>query len=281
MDPIFNAPNTIKGIEVLFFEEAEVTKMKGGQPSFATFGPMSVLYVPHYNRFILQINDWRYPLLKRFSINSLSSGNYNLPGPNGATFNLKIAKPGQALGNLDSILEGMRKLEASPDDKLVRMQMKKPADTGAKEVITETIKQAVHKVQNKVATFKTGTKNLTSTKKRINLKDIKTKNFRKDAHSRIKKDFFKSSEKLTQEFNLRRKENANLNQARKFDELKKTSHASIFYIPQADLEESILKNKDIAQAPKTNLGGERIRERLPETKANIAPISEGMTHYQG
>jgi len=287
MEAIINAPGTIKGIEVLFFEEAEVTKMRSGQPSFATYGPMSVLYFPQYNRFVLQINDWRYPLLRRLSVNSAGNGSYTLPGPNGSSFDLKITQPGQALGNLDALLEGTRKLEASPEDKLVRLAAKKHAETGPKEVITETIKQAVHKVQNKVATFKTGTKNLTSTKKRINQKDIKNKDFKKESHSRLKKNFFESSQKLAGEFAQKRKDNANLNQSKQFDELKKNSasHAAIYYVPQLEIEEAILRNKDIVDAaPKSDKGiMERGRERLAEVQGSVEKtlISEGMTHYQG
>jgi len=284
MEPIVNAPNTTKAIEVLFFEEAEVMKMKAGQPSFATFGPMSVIYCPSYNRFLLQINDWRYPLLRRLSATSSGSGSYTLPGPNGSSFDLKITKPGQALGNLDALLEGTRKLESSPDDKLVRMHKKMHTETGPKEVISQTIKQAVHKVQNKIATAKTGTKHLTSTKKRINMKDIKTKDFKKESHSKIKKSFFESSEKLTAEFTQRRRENINLTQSKQFDDLKKTSasHAAVFHIPQLEIEEAILNMKEISEAPKVQ--GVMGRERaVPEVQGHVEKtlISEGMTHYQG
>jgi len=283
MDPICSAPGTTKCIEVLFFEEAEVTKMKAGQPSFATFGPMSVLYFPSYNRFALQINDWRYPLLRRLSVNSAGNGSYKLPGANGASFDLKITKPGQGLANLDALLEGTRKLEASPDDKLVRLAKKTHTETGPKEVISETIKHAVKKVQNKVATMKTGTKHLTSTKRRIDMKSLKNKNFKKEAHSKIKKDFFASSEKLSAEFSQRRKDNLNLTQPKQFDDLKKTSasHAAVFYIPQGEIEEVILKSKDMAGASleKKGLVGRDIPQVQSHTEKTL--VSEGMTHYQG
>lgn len=300
MEPIINAPGTIKGIEVLFFEEAEVTKLRNGQPSFATFGPMNVLYFPQYNRFILQINDWRYPLLRRLSIDSDGNGCYNLPGPNGATFNLKVTKPGQSLNNLGALLDGVRKLEASPDDKLVRMPMKKPSDTGVKEVIVEAATQTKQKVQNKIATAKTGTKHLTSTKKRVNLKDIKNKNFKKEAHSRIKKDFFKSTEKLSNEFIQRRRDNVNLAEPKLMDDMRKTSNAAVFHIPQLEIEEAILNAKDIMKAPMTEKKGgimQNLMEGVQHAKEALtgmvsgdrrnapevqkAPMTEGMTHYQG
>jgi len=241
---------------------------------------------------VLQINDWRYPLLKRLSITSSGTGSYTLPGPNGSSFDLKITSPGQALSNLDALLEGTRKLETSPEDKLIRAPMKRHAETGPKEVISETIKQAVHKVQNKVASMKTGTKHLTSTKKRITLKDIKNKDFKKEAHSKIKKDFFESSDKLTMEFARRRKDNLNLTQSKQLDDLRKTSasHAAVFYIPEVEIEDAILKSKEMmTEAPKTEMkgrmvNGERGRERnMPEVQGHVEKtlISEGMTHYQG
>lgn len=300
MEPICNHPGTVKGIEVLFFEEAELTKTKASETSFAASGSLSVLYFPAYHRFVLQLNDWRYPILRRHPVASPEEGSYMLPAKNNFFYNLSIkSKQGQSIANLEAILKGTRNLESSPDDKLVRQSMTRK-ETGIKEIIGETIKQAIHKVQNKAATFKTGTKHLTSTKKMVNLKDIKNKNFKKDAHSKLKKDFFNSNEKLTNEFLQKRKANQNLTQAKEFEALKKTHDAPLMYLPKEEIENAILDAKDIFHIPKEmpleaqdkkglmtslkeNLRGVANRDpSVPDVQSFKTPTSaEGMTHYQG
>jgi len=255
MEPVIFSSGKVSGTEVLYFPDAELIKSKGNSNSFATFGPLSVLYFSDYKRFALQINDWKYPLIRRLNISG-NNGTYSLPALNGFTYTLKInGGANESLTNLDVILSNnssfslekggkpLREVEKSPDDKVVRHQLK---NTGAKEVVTETIKGLVENVKNKVATMKTGTKNLTSTKKRINQDSIKTKDFKSAARSTFKDDFFKSAEKASQQFLTRRKENSNLNQAKEFAALKKTSHAPVFYICREDIEEAILNNKDLA-----------------------------------
>jgi len=79
------------------------------------------------------------------------------------------------------------------------------------------------------------------------------------------------------------KENANLNQSRQLDDLKKTSanHAAVFFIPQMEIEEAILNGKDIVEMKvgQKDLGMGRERN-MPGVQGK-APIVEGMTHYQG
>jgi len=281
MDPIFHTSGSIKGIEVLFFEEAEVTRIKGSESSYATFGPLSVLYFADYHMFVLQINDWRYPILRTLDITPEGSGSYSLPAPNGGSFSLKITKGApQGFSNFDNLLQGIRKVQSGPEDALMKRKQsaKKEKDTGVKEVISESIKAAVKKIENKVATAKTGTKYLTSTKKMVHLKDIKNKNFRKEAHSRIKKDFFSSSEKTLEHFMKLRKDNANMSESRDFDALKK-SHGPVMYIPKSEIEEAIVNNKYIFNVAVPS--GER-RHMVPDMTAEKMPVAvEGMTHYQG
>src|SRR5688572_356197 len=143
MEPITQLPGTMKGLEVLYFEQAEVEKVKEATPSFAASGPLHVLYFKDYNRFVLQLNNWLYPLLRRLTISSTTgkddatSRTYILPALNGFTFRLHITAPSniQALSNLDTIFEhncrfvskgqeSLRKVEGSPDDKVVRHPMK-------------------------------------------------------------------------------------------------------------------------------------------------------------
>jgi len=257
MEHVIYGAGRISGVEVLYFPEAELEKTKDGKTSFGAFGPLSILYFNDYKRFALQLNDWKYPLVRRLTISG-KDGSYTLPGLNGFTYNLKINNGGsEALTNFDTILSNnshfsfekggapLKELEKSPDDKLARHQTK---NTGTKEVVTETIKGMVENIKNKVATMKTGTKNLTSTKKRISQKDIKTKDFKQTAHSSFKNDFFESAEKASKQFLQRRKDNGNLSQHREFDALKKTTakNAPVLYICREDLEDAILNNKDIA-----------------------------------
>lgn len=319
----------IKGIEILYFEDAELQKVRGVETSFATFGPLSLLYFKDYNRFALQLNDWNYPLMRRLPISSClsqddaSSRTYVLPAANGFSFSLKINKVtnSQSFDNLETILDKTsrfsvigkeipyRKFEESPDEKLPRKGSK---DTSPKEMITELAKQVFHQAQNKLATLKTGTNNLTSTKKMVSLKDIKNKNYRKEAKSRIKKGFLQSSQKLSNELSQRRGGNNNITQAREFDDLLKTSdkQAPALYINKEEIEEAILNNKRIFDHTTPELekseekkgligslkeGVQNIRERVsglvsrernlvaPEVQGldNRMPISEDLSHYQG
>lgn len=302
MEPISNIAGTVKGLEILYFEQAELQKIKGSTPSFAASGSLHVLYFKDYNRFALQLNDWIYPLLRRLSISSTtgkddaSSRTYILPAMNGFSFSLHISAPSniQALSNLDTIFEHncrfiskgketLRKVEASPDDKVVRHHK---SDTGLKEVISGTFKHVMTKVENKTASLKTGTKYLTSTKRRLNPDDIKTKNFKKEATSRIKKDFFKSGEKMSSEFLQMRRDNLNLTQLKEFDDLLKSSSVPSLYILKDEVEEAILRNKDISaysmpmEKPVENarMG---VRDRNvsgQEVQGEKMPISGGLIH---
>jgi len=251
MESICKESNSmIKGIEVLFFEEAEIQKMRGNKPIFAAMGPLSVLYFKDYNRFVLRLNDWRYPLMRRLNISG-GGTSFCLPGTNNATFNLRImGKPSQdTLKNFETILMnnsrmGGKALETSPDDKLVRQKAK---ETSLMDKVSETAKNIMDNIKAKTETIKTGTKNITSTKKRTHLKDIKNKNFKKTAHSTFKKDFFTTHEKMTQDFMCKRKENPNLTSSMNFNDLMKTSDnkAPTHYLFKEDIEESILCNKEI------------------------------------
>jgi len=239
MEPIFKAHDRIKGLEILFFEDAQIEKVKGGSTSFSSFGNLSLLYFKDYARFMLQLNDWKYPLMRRLPVFSLGGeGNsriYEFPALNGFTYRLKInnVHNNAALSNLESILatnsnfstKGItgipRKLEASPDDKLTRHYKQK--ETGPTEVIKGVLKQGIEKVKIASGTLKHGTKNLTSRKHKLELKDIKNKNFRKTAKPTFKKDFFTNGEKQSKEFLEKRMSNKNLTEYREFKDLLKTS----------------------------------------------------------
>jgi len=280
MEGFLNLTNSVKGVEVLHFEEAEIEKYKGSYEAFGAIGPLDVLYFKDYNRFVLQINDWKFPLLKRLPIILTSNTHdtthrtYVFPALNGFTYQLKIhTNPNiQALNNFETILShnslfsvkgedtSERKREISPDDKLVRHHNK---ETGVKEIITANINSIVHKVKAKAATLTTGTKNLTSTKKRINIKSLKNKNYKKTAKSTFKKDFFSAGQKVSQEFFRLRKENKNLIEAKDINGLMKTTIAPMHFVSREDLEEAIFRNKDLV------------------VQGNFAPIEkEKKTYFQ-
>jgi len=318
MDYIFNHQDKVKGTEVLFFQNAEIEKIKGNSTSFASVGTLSVLYFSKYDRYVLQLNDWRFPLLRRLPIiatdkKELTHRTYILPALNGFTFILKLSNiPNvQVLANFESILTAnsnfsyrdletpFRKIEASPDDGLTRHQ---PKDTTSVfTILSETVKAGVDKIKIKAETLTTGTKNINSKKKMVYLKDIKNRNFKKNAHSTFKKDFFESHEKMTQDFLKTRRENINLLQARNIEDLNKISPAPEFFIAKEDIEESILNNKDLATSGKfvllektgeTKTVADYVKQGLMSTLgqnlARVTPVEtekltnlENMTHYQG
>jgi len=312
--------NTVMGTEILFFERAEVDKIKGSTTSFASAGSLSILYFREYGRYILQINDWRYPLLRRLPIsaekNEMGGRSYLMPALNGFFFRLKIeGGSNEGLSNFETILSNnsnfsmkgqetaFKKLEASPDDKLMRNAKK---ETSFATKVAETIKLGVEKAKVAGKTLKSGTKNIDSRKKMMNLKDIKTKNFKKEAKSSFKKDFFTSTGKLATDFHKMRRENANLNQLKDFKELAKFA-GPMFYLPREDIEEAILNNKDLAgkgsfnmsmTQPEERRAGlvdtvkqgfnevkqeliQKTRERKAEPQFESVAGVEGMTHYQG
>jgi len=311
--------NTVKGNEILFFERAEVDKIKGDKTAFAAAGSLSILYFSDYNRYVLQLNDWRYPLLRRLPIigeqDEMGGRTYLMPALNGFFFRLRIeGANNQALGNLETIFSNnagfsvkgqesaFRKLEASPEDKLFRVAKKD--NTSLMTQASETLKQVGEKAKVAVGTLKTGTKGIDSRKKMVNLKDIKNKNFKKEARSSFKKDFFVSSEKLATEFFKLRRENGNMIALKDFKELAKVSGPA-FFIAKEDIEEAILDNKDLAAKGNFNMAmtmpeqkktglvdsikqglqdikqGIMGRERKAEPQVEKVAGIEGMTHYQG
>ena len=262
MEPIHKDAGKVKAVEVLFFEEAELEKVKSNSTSFAGVGSLSVLYFKEYHRFVLQLNDWKYPLLRRLTIvasDNISPNNrsYVLPASNGFSYILRINNPSnkEAIHNFETILhknsrfyvegqEPPKHADISPDDKVKRRQLK---DTGPKEVISEIVKGLIDKAKVTAKTHQIKTKNLLSTKEKVVLKDIKNKNFRKDAQSTFKKDFFETFGKDTQNFLQKRRENPNLDHEKGLEELHNTSESSAptLFIEREDIEEAILTNKEM------------------------------------
>ena len=301
MEPFQKEHDKVKGIEVLFFEEAELEKSKNNDKSFASSGPLSVLYFRDYNRFVLHLNDWRYPLMRRLPVTSeKSQGNsriYEFPALNGFSYKLRINSSGNsALSNFDNILSNFsnfsmrgtdllpRKLEASPDDKLFRHQKEK--ETAPTGKIFGVLKQGIDKVMHATESFKPSTKKLVSRKKKYDLKDIKNRNFRKEAKSTFKKDYFSHGQKLSKEFNDKRRNNPNLSQNKDFKDLLKTTESSApaLWLWKVELEEAILNNKDLIEQGHYKLSPDQIEKKgllqnLKQGMNDIKASVTGMLHH--
>lgn len=249
MEPIFQQPGSSKCLEIFFFPDAELQKLKAGHISFAVTGPLSVLYSKDYNRFFLRLDDWFYPLMRRLPVVGLnkndgsSSRVYSFPGHNGFWYNLRVNCYGspQGLENFESILQEYTKfswkgeahhgrVEQSPDDKLFRRSEK---ESEIKQVSGQDIKQSCHP-RNIKTEGEVETKNLTSRREPMDLRDIKTRNFRKEAHSTIGKNFIESEKKSSQEFINLRKSNFNMNLPKSLEELVKTPETQVpsLYLPR-------------------------------------------------
>src|SRR5689334_1241102 len=100
-------------VEILHFPEAEVEKFDAKNNAvFAASGPLSVFFFPTYNRWVLELNDWKFPLIRRLRItagdkNNIKARNYTLPAMQGGRFVLKLANiPNiHALTNFETILD--------------------------------------------------------------------------------------------------------------------------------------------------------------------------------
>jgi len=273
MESIIKHPGQVSGFEVLYFENAEIEKVKGNQSSFGSFGPLSVLYFPSYHRFVLRINDWKYPLMRRLPIISssrtdLNSRTYMLPAGNGSFFNLKLdgATNLNSLTNFETILGNFsnfsykgedispfKKVESSPDDKLARYPKQ---ETGITTMISETLKSAGEKIMSTAKTFTHGTKHVTSKKTRSNLKNIKPRNFKKEAKTHFKKNFFAATGKLSTAFLQKRRENPFLSSGRSMEDMLKANEkmVPVVYLSKEEIEEAIFKNKDLASQGSHNMG---------------------------
>lgn len=262
MEPIAKESTKALGMEFLHFPEAEVKKIKGDATSFASMGHLSVLYFKDYHRFVLQINDWRYPLLRRMPVigdkEEVNSRTYILPAMNGFSFILKISNIANmsALTNFETILHNnsrfshkgeemvSRKAEESPDDKV--RHHGKEEKTGLKEMGMEMMKEGVQKIKAKKSTMKMETMNLMSKKRRMNLKEIRNQDFKNEAKSQFKKGFFEESRKKTEEFYKLRRENYDMTQVLDYEHLMKVKETAKFYVDKNQIEEIIMRSKDLA-----------------------------------
>lgn len=266
MEPVLCEFNSVEAFEILYFENAQIEKVKGEAISFAAIGTLSVLYFKQYDRFVLQINDWRYPLLRRLPIVSDSNNTYILPGLNDFSYRLTLDYVPNltALMNFDKILRAysnftlkgqdtpFRQSEISPDDKLARHTMK---NTGVKEMLKETIKLGVGKAKIMAKTVETGTLHLESKKKMVHLKDLKNKNYKKRAHTTFSKNFFEAGQKITGEFVRERTGNVNMLEVKELKDLKVGYHLPRMYVNKDELENHILDNRELGMRGHIHLSG--------------------------
>jgi len=256
MEAFFKDSLKSKGVEILYFERAEIEKITENSLIYAGTGSLSVLYFEVYNRFVLQINDWRYPLIRRLPIiseNNLNLPTYILPAQKNSHYRLKLIDNSniQGLKNFESILENnsrfiikgqnspAKQIEVSPEDGVEKQRNDK-----SNETIEQGLKNVHKVVANIVHDIKNGYKNQTSKKLSTSLKSIKTKDFRSKAKSTFKDDFFNKNEKRSQKFLKRRQENVNQTQIDRYEDLR-TRDLPAHYIPSEQIEDIILGNKEL------------------------------------
>jgi len=127
MESITHEPEMVKGLEVLNFGQVELEKAKvDGSNTFATQGTLNVLYFDYYDKFILQLDNWRYALIPRLYAtaldNELESFSYQLPAYDGTyTLRLNSIQSHFALENFETILQNTTKFSREmPQENLSR-----------------------------------------------------------------------------------------------------------------------------------------------------------------
>jgi len=284
MEPFNFESGKLKGVETLYFEDVEVQKTKGDATSFSSMGPLSVLYFKNFDRFVLKLNGWTYPLMRRIPITA-DGKTFSLPAPNGFTYKLIFNNPStQAFSNLETILSnnakfGDRKLSASPDDKIGRKV------SGHREVtVAGLIKAGVDKVKE-VTKDLTATKKKPITKKRLMPDSIKNKNFKKEAKATFKKNYFETEKALTKKFNEHRTDNVNLKDIKEIADLKKTTDkiASTLFLKKEGVEEAIIRQKDLIKARSfvaDKIEKKGIADTIKEGIAGVKQSVQGMMHRE-
>jgi len=92
----------------------------------------------------------------------------------------------------------------------------------------------------------------------------------------LKPEFFKTGEKLTEEFLVKRRNNLFLSQIRDFEIMRSVSEKDVplFYEWKEEIEESILRNKDIAIRGNFNLNV------MPEKKGFMESLKAGINEIK-
>ena len=107
---------TLQGLEVLHFEQVELSKLQNGIDSFIDTGNLAVIYLPSQDCFLLQLKDWNYILDKEFSVfsppnNLQNSRSYTFPCDH-TFFTLKLNKIEDiaSIQNLETIINSVTTL---------------------------------------------------------------------------------------------------------------------------------------------------------------------------
>jgi len=126
------------GLEVLSFDSVELTKNKVGKNTFMEVGTLRVVYFQEFDRFLLDLGDWEYALLKRIPVTCSSrtdkeSRTYTFPTYSGY-YVLKISKiiHPEALQNFETILSNASKFSYLEEDVPIRQNELSP-DVGLME----------------------------------------------------------------------------------------------------------------------------------------------------
>ena len=122
----------VQGMEILSFDRVELTKNEMGTNSFIELGTLRVIYFQEFDRFMLDLGDWEYILLKRFPVTSTSrtdmeTRTYTFPTYNGV-YALKINRivSPEALQNFETILSFTTKFSYLGEDIPVRQNELSP-----------------------------------------------------------------------------------------------------------------------------------------------------------
>jgi len=141
MQPIRHEPEFVQGLEILNFPNVELDKVKqDGNSTFSTTGDLSIIYFDYYERFMLQLGNWRYCLLPRLPANSLTDSTanyYEFPAYDGI-YSVKL--PNQfspiAMQNLETILTNTTKFNEKKIDPALNMQQIQLQQPGYERVTT-------------------------------------------------------------------------------------------------------------------------------------------------
>lgn len=130
MQPIRHEPEYLKGLEILTFDLVELEKIRGGGAhTFATLGKLSVFYFDYFERFILQLNNWKYCLLPKLltaeitNQSGLETRNFIMPAYDGI-YTLKLGQNfnPNALQNFETILSNTTKFRSENHELLMQRQ---------------------------------------------------------------------------------------------------------------------------------------------------------------
>jgi len=217
----------VKGIEILSFDEVELTRTEAATTSFVDVGTLTVFFFQEYNRFVLYLNGWGYALLKRLPVYASNKGDiksryYSFPVFNGF-YNLKFnnSTP-EALQNFETILSFNSKFIFKGEDKPA-LELDLSADDGIADNF-EDIEQTMEVTPSGMGS----------------IEDLEGGNPEKLAGTdKIMRGFAKFADKLSRTFTSQKTQNINMIEARDINSLRSFDTNSPFqYIWKHDVSSS-------------------------------------------